>query len=180
MMACARWGQPKYSKDAIQEFEMVTSRFDATQGRSTNVQVNAVTKAGTNRFGGTTSGYSRSDKFNSKDFLAHKVLPYSDQQFSTTYGGPIIKDKLHFFGYYDGERNPLTITYTSLYPSFNNVLDDFSFKKTDHKMGARVDNQYQRQHPIHDSDERLEVHYAGLDGCRRRCAPPVPVHHLCP
>jgi carboxypeptidase family protein len=142
MMACARWGQPKYSKDAIQEFEMVTSRFDATQGRSTNVQVNAVTKAGTNRFGGTTSGYFRSDKFNSPDFLTGKVLPYSDQQFSSTYGGPIVKDKLHFFGYYDGERNPLSITYTSLYPSFNNVLDDFSFKKTDHKLGGRVDNQF--------------------------------------
>jgi hypothetical protein len=142
MMACARWGQPKYSKDAIQEFEMVTSRFDATQGRSTNVQVNAVTKAGTNRFAGTTSGYFRSDKFNSEDFITHKVLPYSDQQFSSTYGGPIIKDKFHFFGYYEGERNPLTITYTSLYPSFNTVLGGFTFKKTDHKAGVRVDNQF--------------------------------------
>jgi hypothetical protein len=141
MMACARWGQPKYSKDAIQEFEMVTSRFDATQGRSTNVQVNAVTKAGGNRFAGTTSGYFRSDSFNSRDFITHAVLPYSDQQFSSTYGGPIIKDKLHFFGYYDGERNPLTITYTSLYPSFNTALAGFQFKKTDHKAGVRIDDQ---------------------------------------
>lgn len=141
MMACARWGQPKYSKDAIQEFEMVTSRFDATQGRSTNVQVNAVTKAGTNRLAGTTSGYFRSDRFNSPDFITKQVLPYSDQQFSSTYGGPIVKDKLHFFGYYDGERNPLTITYTSLYPAFNNALGDFQFKKTDHKAGVRIDNQ---------------------------------------
>jgi hypothetical protein len=48
-MACARWGQPKFSRDAMEQFEMVTSRWDATQGRSTQVQVNAVTKAGTNR-----------------------------------------------------------------------------------------------------------------------------------
>ena len=50
---------------------------------------------------------------NAADFVAKRVLPYSDQQFSSTYGGPIIKDKFHFFGYYEGERNPLTITYTT-------------------------------------------------------------------
>src|SRR5262245_61582902 len=48
MMACARWGQPKFSRDAIGEFEFISGRFDATQGRSIGVQINAVTKAGTN------------------------------------------------------------------------------------------------------------------------------------
>src|SRR6267378_7283949 len=38
--------QPKYSKDAIAEFQLVTSQFDASQGRSAGLQVNAITKSG--------------------------------------------------------------------------------------------------------------------------------------
>src|SRR6476659_9960139 len=52
-------GEPRFSRDAIAEFEFIANRFDATQGRSAGVQVNAVTKSGTNTFAGTTSGYFR-------------------------------------------------------------------------------------------------------------------------
>jgi hypothetical protein len=52
-------GNPRYSRDAIAEFELITNRFDATQGRSTGVQVNAITKSGTNTPAGTFSGYFR-------------------------------------------------------------------------------------------------------------------------
>jgi hypothetical protein len=141
-LACTTWGQAKFSNDAIQEFEMVTSRFDASQGRSTGVQVNAVTKAGTNQLAGTAAGYFRSDKFNSPDFIAKKVLPYSDQQGSATIGGPIIKDKLHFFAYWDGERNPRSFTFTSVYPSFNNVPGFTGSTTTDNKWGGRGDYQF--------------------------------------
>jgi hypothetical protein len=141
-LACTSWGQFKFSNDAIQEFEMVTSRFDATQGRSTQVQVNAVTKAGTNQLSGTAAGYFRSDKFNSPDFIAQKVLPYSDQQGSVTIGGPIVKDRLHFFGYWDGERNPNSYTFTSVYPAFNNVPGFSGIKSTDNKWGGRGDYQF--------------------------------------
>jgi hypothetical protein len=140
-MACARWGQPKFSRDAIDQFEMVTSRWDATQGRSTQVQVNVVTKAGGNRFTGTSSAYFRDDKLNSKDFIQNRVLPFSDQQFSTTYGGPIIRDRFHFFGYYDGQRNPSTPSYTSPYPKFNAVLGNKLLSLTDSKWGGRSDYQ---------------------------------------
>ena len=42
------FGQPRFSKDTIAEFEVITNRFDARQGRSTGMQVNAITKSGTN------------------------------------------------------------------------------------------------------------------------------------
>ena len=58
------FGQPRFSRDAIAEFEFVANRFDATQGRSMGVQVNAITKSGTNTFAGTFSGYFRDDRFN--------------------------------------------------------------------------------------------------------------------
>ena len=47
--------QSRYSQDAIAEFQFVSNRFDATQGRSSGVQVNAITKSGTN----TLSGWLR-------------------------------------------------------------------------------------------------------------------------
>ncbi len=67
--------QPRVSRDAIAEFQFVASRFDATQGRSTGVQVNAVTKSGTNTLSGSMSGYFRHDAFNAKDFIQDEVLP---------------------------------------------------------------------------------------------------------
>jgi Carboxypeptidase regulatory-like domain len=136
------FGQPHYARDSIAEFEFVANRFDASQGRSSGVQVNAVTKSGTNTFTGTTAGYFRSDRFNARDFIVNRVLPYSNQQFSTTFGGPIRKDRIHFFGNYEYEREPSTQTYTTAYPSFNR---DLTGTRTDPKAGGRVDFQFSSQ-----------------------------------
>jgi len=139
LIAQTGYGQPRFSRDAMQEFQFVTSRFDATQGRSSGAQVNAVTKSGTNLFSGTLSGYFRSDKFNAADFIVHQVLPYSDQQISGTFGGPIVQNKAHFFGYYEGERNPQSFTFTSPYPAFN--IDPLVGTNTQRLGGGRVDYQ---------------------------------------
>ena len=133
------FGQPHYSRDAIGEFEFVSNRFDASQGRSAGVQVNAISKGGTNVFSGTTSGYFRSDRFNAADLIVDRVLPYSNQQSSTTFGGPIVKDKIHFFANYEYEREPSTQTYSTSFPSFNKDLTGI---RTDPKGGARVDFQF--------------------------------------
>src|SRR5258706_11692731 len=49
-------GQPKYSQDSISEFQFISNRFDATMGRSTGVQVNAVTNSGSNQVSGLFPG----------------------------------------------------------------------------------------------------------------------------
>ena len=108
------FGQPQFSRDAIDQFQIITNRFDATLGRSMQVQVNAQTKAGTNQFHGTGYGYFRNDAFNASDPVAHKVLPFSDQQYGGTVGGPINRDKLGFFFGYEGERQPGTIFTTPI------------------------------------------------------------------
>ena len=131
-------GETKFSSDAISEFEVIANRFDATQGRSAGMQINAVTKSGTNAFLGTFSGYFRDDKFNAADFVAHRVLPYSDQQVVTTFGGPIIKNKLHFFAHYEGEREPQSVAFTTPYPAFNL---QFTVTRVEKKYGGRVDTQ---------------------------------------
>jgi hypothetical protein len=133
-------GEPRFSRDAIAEFEVTTNRFDATQGRTSGLQVNAVTKSGTNTFVGTLSGYFRDDRFKAADFVAHRVLKYSDQQVSGTFGGPIRKDTAHFFGYYESEREPQTIAFASPFPAFN--IPDLTATRVEHKFGVRFDTQF--------------------------------------
>lgn len=136
------FGQPRFSRDAIAEFEFVANRFDATQGRSAGVQVNAITKSGTNTFAGTASGYFRNDNFNAEDFIQHRVLPYSNQQISFTGGGPVIRDRFHFFTNYEYEREPQTLASSSVYPSFN---IDLKSKRTVDMSGLRLDYQFSPQ-----------------------------------
>jgi hypothetical protein len=130
--------QPRISKDTIAEFQFVSSRFDATQGRSSGMQVNAITKSGTNTPAGSLSGYFRHDKFNAADPVVGRVLPYQNQQISGTFGGPIRRDKVHFFGNYEYQREPRTLVYTTPYPHFNL---DLSSERTDKLGGGRIDVQ---------------------------------------
>ena len=139
MKITATNGQPGYSRDAIGEFEIVTSRFNAVQGRSSGIMINAITKSGTNTYGGTFSGYFRDDRFNAEDHVVGDVLPYANQQWSTTFGGPITRDRIHFFANYEYEREPGTVVFTTPYPSFNVRLAN---TRVEHKAGARFDFQF--------------------------------------
>jgi hypothetical protein len=103
------FGQPGVSRDAIAEYQIVTNMFDITMGRSVGLQVQAISKAGSNRYSGSTYGYFRSDKLNAADAYTGKVLPYSNQQVGATFGGPVVKDKLQFFGSYEYQREPNSI-----------------------------------------------------------------------
>jgi hypothetical protein len=130
--AADTFGEPQYSQDAIDQFQIITNRFDATLGRSSRIQVNVQTKSGSNQFHGTLYGYFRNSEFNADDSVAHKLLPFSDQQFGGTIGGPILKDKLFFFFAYEGERQPNTIFDTptgfgGLSYTFNNELRTNSY-----------------------------------------------------
>ena len=136
------FGQPHYARDSIAEFEFISNRFDATQGRSAGVQVNAVTKSGTNTFAGSAAGYFRHDSMNARDFIVNRVLPYENQQVSLTFGGPIVRNRIHFFGSYEYEREPSTQIYTTPYPGFNN---DLTGNRTDPKTSVRVDMQFNVQ-----------------------------------
>ena len=136
------FGQPKFSRDSIAEFEFVANRFDASQGRSMGVQVNAITKSGTNAMAGTFSGYFRDDGLIAKDFIQNRVLPYQNQQFSVTFGGPIKRDRIHYFTNFEYEREPETYSHSSPYPSFN---FDQESTRSEKKGGVRLDFQFTPQ-----------------------------------
>ena len=111
--------QPGFSRDAIAEFEFLSNRFDASVGRSLGSSVNAITRSGTNTFAGTFSGYFRDDNFNAADPIAGRVLPYSNRQLGGTFGGPLRRDRIHFFGAVEHESEPFTVLYTTPWPAFN-------------------------------------------------------------
>lgn len=138
-MICCAANQPKFSRDSIAEFQLVTNRFDATMGRTAGMMVNAITKSGTNQYTGTVGGYFRDAKMNAADFIQNRVIPYSNQQVSTTFGGPIKRDRIHFFANYEYERQPGTVTFSSPYPSFN---IDLSGTRKEHTGSGRVDMQF--------------------------------------
>jgi len=145
---------PTFSRDAIAEFEFVANRFDATQGRTHGAQLNVITKSGTNSLAGTFAGYFRDDRFNAADFIQQRVLPYSNQQISGTLGGPIIRNRAHYFASYEYEREPQILTFDSPYPFFN--LDSEEFAKTARKFLGRGDLEVTRQ-------QHLSVRFAKSD-----------------
>ncbi len=105
----AAFGQPVFSRDAISEFQLVTSQFDVSQGRSEGEQVNIITRSGTNDLHGTAYGNFRRDAFDASDFVSHTVLPYAQTIFGFTVGGPIVKDKLHYFFAYEHQSTPNSV-----------------------------------------------------------------------
>src|ERR1700678_1898815 len=96
------------SLDALQEFRIQTSTFAPEYGRTPGAQVSVVTKSGTNAIHGTVFEYFRNDVLDANDWFAdhdHLKKPELRQNdFGGVLGGPIIKDKLFFFGSYEGLR----------------------------------------------------------------------------
>ena len=136
-VASSGFGQPKFSREAIAEFQIVTNLFDITQGRSTGVQVQAISKSGTNKMSGSAYGYFRDNKMNSADFVAGTVLPYENQQLGGSLGGPIVKGKLHYFGSYEYEREPATVFFKPVnLPSQSFQYED---KQINHSVLLRAD-----------------------------------------
>jgi len=102
------------SQEAIREFEVSTNEYDVTQGRQAGGAVNAVTKSGTNQLSGSAFVYHYNDRLQSQyDIRANRrTADFSRYQWGFSLGGPIIKDKLHFFTAFDrqDESRPAYLT----------------------------------------------------------------------
>lgn len=103
--------------DAIQEFKILTHAYGAEYGRNAGSVVNVVTKSGSNTFSGAAWEFNRDDALQARNFFAPGNQPKPElkqNQFGLALGGPVVKNKLFGFGYYEGFRNDAGIT--------NNVL----------------------------------------------------------
>jgi hypothetical protein len=105
-------GVPIPNPDAIQEFKVQTSTYDASYGRNPGANVSIVTRSGSNALHGSLFEFFRNDVLNADTFFYNRDNPLSQtkkqvlkqNQFGGTIGGAIKKDKLFFFGSYQGTR----------------------------------------------------------------------------
>jgi hypothetical protein len=104
------------SVDAMQEFRIQTSSYDAEYGRTNGAQISIVTKSGTSQFHGTAYDYLRNDFFDARNYFDAPPLtkpPLRQNDFGGTLGGPIPRTSVFFFFSYEGLRLRLPQTATA-------------------------------------------------------------------
>jgi len=92
--------------DAIREFNIAKTNYDAEFGGKSGGVINVITQAGTNNFHGSLYEFLRNSVFDARNFFAapNQPTPFQENQFGAALGGPIAKDKTFFFLNYDGQR----------------------------------------------------------------------------
>jgi hypothetical protein len=97
--------QTRPALESIQEFQVVTNQFDAEYGAALSGVINAVTKQGSNRYHGSVVGYLTNAAMTSRDILAEQANREKpdtrNRRYGATLGGPIVRDKLHYFVSYE-------------------------------------------------------------------------------
>jgi len=90
--------------DSIAEFRIITNNFDAQYGNYMGGLVNVVTKSGTNQFHGDVFEFLRNTNLDARNYFSQNRGAFHRNQFGGTIGGPVIHNKLFFFGDYQGTR----------------------------------------------------------------------------
>src|ERR1700756_2418512 len=118
------------TQDAIQEFKVQTNNLGPEYGRFAGGVINLSTKSGTNSFHGSAYEFIRNKVLNANDFFdnqsGQKRPPFTQNQFGGNGGGPILKDKLFFFGSYEGYRQRKGNLLTTWVPTAAERTGDFS------------------------------------------------------
>jgi hypothetical protein len=128
--------------DAIQEFKVESADFSAELGRAAGAVVNATVKSGTNNIHGAAWEFFRNDKLDAADYFENntgvKKGELRKNQFGADIGGPIIKNKVFFFGDYEGNRRVQGTIGTGDVPTalerssgYTNLTDIFGFNNGD-------------------------------------------------
>jgi Carboxypeptidase regulatory-like domain len=91
--------------DSIDEFRILTNNFDAEYGEFSGGQINVVTKSGTNSFHGDLFEFVRNTNLDARNYFSPTRGTFDQNQFGGTIGGPIRKNKIFFFGDYQGTRS---------------------------------------------------------------------------
>lgn len=115
--------------DAIREFEVLTSSYNATFGRNAGGQVNVVTKSGTNQLHGTAYEFFRNAALDARNFFAPAGSPtpkFQRNQYGVSAGGPLVRNRTFLFGDYQGLHGREGITKITNVPTLAERNGDFS------------------------------------------------------
>ena len=117
------------SVEAIREFEMLTSTYDASFGRNPGAQINVILNSGSNDFHGSLFEFHRNAALDARNFFAPASEPkpkYIRNQFGGAIGGPIVRNRTFFFADYEGTRSREGITRVTNVPTAAERQGDFS------------------------------------------------------
>jgi Carboxypeptidase regulatory-like domain/TonB-dependent Receptor Plug Domain len=112
--------------DAMQEFKVIANNYSAEFGHSTGGVVTMSTRSGTNQYHGSIFESLRNDVLDARNFFASEKPPIRLNQFGGAFGGPIKKDRTHFFLSWEQTRQKTSDTVTSTVPTLANRTGDFS------------------------------------------------------
>ncbi len=112
--------------DAMQEFKVIANNYSAEYGHSTGGIVTMATRSGTNQYHGSVFESLQNEVLNARNFFATKRSPVKLNQYGGTIGGPIIKDKTHFFATWEQTRQLTAFDTTSTVPTLQERQGDFS------------------------------------------------------
>jgi hypothetical protein len=112
--------------DAIAEFRILTNTAPPEYGGNTGSTTSVVTRAGGNAVHGTAYEFFRNDILDTRNYFSAAVEPLKQNQFGVTAGGPIRKDRVFVFSYYEGFRNRQGITTSATVPTAAEQTGDFS------------------------------------------------------
>ncbi|MGH9820734.1 MAG: carboxypeptidase regulatory-like domain-containing protein, partial [Pyrinomonadaceae bacterium] len=102
------------SMEAVQEYQVATNSYTAEFGRATGGVINVVTKRGTNDFRGNVFGFIRDKSIQARNAFSPVANPdFRRTQYGATLGGPIIKDKTHFFAAFERRQRNESGFFTS-------------------------------------------------------------------
>ena len=116
--------------DSLQEFNLTVSDYTADLGRSGGGVIQMTTKSGTNQFHGSAYLYYRSNNLQAVPVFASQNPPLQYKLFGASIGGPIIKNKTHFFFTYEGKLATSTSVLTLSVPTAAERIGDFSALST--------------------------------------------------
>ncbi len=113
--------------DAIAEFRILTNTAPPEYGGNTGSTTSVVTRAGGNDLHGSLYEFFRNDALDTRNYFSSAVEPLKQNQFGATAGGPIRKDRLFAFGYYEGFLNRQGITTSATVPTAAEHQGQFPF-----------------------------------------------------
>jgi hypothetical protein len=101
------------ASDSVQEFQVLTNMFTAEYGTASGPIVNILTRSGTNDLRGRFSFFTRNNELDARPFFATGEAPFSQQFYSGFVGGPVVRDRMHYFGSAEGLRQDQTVVVTA-------------------------------------------------------------------
>jgi len=139
-----------FSLEAVREFAVLTNQFSAEYGMASGAIVSVITRSGTNQLQGRLFGFHRDDSFDAQDPFSKAQgsgkAPFSQQRYGGFLGGPIVRDRFHYFGSYERLREKTTnVVTSSLVP-----VDEREVPATDmgHQYFLKTDQRLSSDHSL--------------------------------